>query len=79
MGGVGGGALRVESLQGPRGRKHGDGCLTLFGWPAALPDPPLPESERIEPRLQNWRLHPASPNPFLKDRLETLLDPNLLR
>lgn len=41
-----------------RAAEHGDGCLTLFGWPAALPDPLLPEWERIEPRLQN-RLAPS--------------------
>ena len=58
VGGVSGGALRVELLQGPRGHEHGDRCLTLFSWPAALPDPILPEWERIEPRLQK-RLAPS--------------------
>ena len=57
-GSVSGGALRVELLQGPRGHEHGDRCLTLFSWPAALPDPILPEWERIEPRLQK-RLAPS--------------------
>ena len=57
-GSVSGGALRVELLQDPRGHEHGDRCLTLFSWPAALPDPILPEWERIEPRLQK-RLAPS--------------------